>query len=70
VKFAFKAQKFSFYHQQVARKTDINQQMSSKEFFSFSSLRPIVIEFLKTRADFSSLDAKFKKPFRAYINKH
>ena len=44
--------------------------MSSKEFFSFSSLKPTVLEFLKNRADFSILDAKFKKPFRAYINKH
>ena len=44
--------------------------MSVKEFFCFSSLKPTVLEFLKMRADFDSLDAKFKKPFRAYINRY
>ena len=44
--------------------------MSVKEFFAFSSIKPTVLEFLKTKADFEALDAKFKKPFRAHINKH
>ena len=44
--------------------------MSVKEFFAFPSIKLTVIEFLKTKADFSILDAKFKKPFRAHINKH
>ena len=44
--------------------------MSVKEFFAFPSIKQSVIEFLKVRADFSALDRKFKKPFRAHINKH
>ena len=44
--------------------------MSVKEFFAFSSIKPTVLEFLRSRADFDSLENKFKKPFRAYINKH
>ena len=44
--------------------------MSVKEFFAFSSIKPTVLEFLKHRADFSGLEARFKKPFRAYINRH
>ena len=44
--------------------------MSVKEFFAFPSIKIAVIEFLKNRSDFDSLDDKFKKPFRAHINKH
>ena len=44
--------------------------MSVKEFFAFSSIKPTVLEFLRSRADFPALERKFKKPFRAYINKH
>ena len=44
--------------------------MSVKEFFAFSSIKPTVLEFLRMRADFEALERKFKKPFRAYINKH
>jgi len=44
--------------------------MSVKEFFAFASIKPAVVEFLKIRADFQALDSKFKKPFRAHINKH
>lgn len=44
--------------------------MSVKEFFAFASIKQTVLEFLKVRADFNTLDRKFKKPFRAHINKH
>ena len=44
--------------------------MSVKEFFAFPSIKLTVIEFLKNRSDFDSLPDKFKKPFRAHVNKH
>jgi len=44
--------------------------MSVKEFFAFGSIKQTVVEFLKVRADFNLLDRKFKKSFRAHINKH
>ena len=44
--------------------------MSVKEFFAFANIKQTVIEFLKNRADFESLQEKNKKPFRAHINKH
>ena len=44
--------------------------MSVKEFFAYPSIKLSVMEFLKVRANFSHLDRKFKKPFRAHINKH
>jgi len=44
--------------------------MSVKEFFAFGSLKLTVIEYLKNKADFDTLHDKFKKPFRAHINKH
>lgn len=44
--------------------------MSVKEFFAFGSLKATVIEYLKNKADYENLQDKFKKPFRAHINKH
>ena len=44
--------------------------MSVKEFFAFSNIKQTVLEFLKIKADFENLSDKFKKPFRAHINKH
>lgn len=44
--------------------------MSVKEFFAFSNTKQTVLEFLKIKADFETLSDKFKKPFRAHINKH
>ena len=44
--------------------------MSVKEFFAYGSIKLAVTEFLKVRADFNVLDRKFKKSFRAHINKH
>ena len=44
--------------------------MSVKEFFAFGSLKATVIEYLKNKAEYENLQDKFKKPFRAHINKH
>ena len=44
--------------------------MSVKEFFAFANIKQTVIEYLKNKADFENLPEKFKKPFRAHINKH
>ena len=44
--------------------------MSVKEFFAIPSLKQTVIEYLKNRADYESLSDRFKKPFRAHLNKH
>ena len=44
--------------------------MSVKEFFAFPSLKQTVIEYLKNKADYVSLENRFKKPFRAHLNKH
>ena len=44
--------------------------MSVKEFFALPNLRQTVLEYLKTKADFEILSDRFKKPFRAHINKH
>ena len=44
--------------------------MSVKEFFAFANIKQTVIEFLKAKADFENLHEKYKKPFRAHINKH
>jgi hypothetical protein len=41
--------------------------MSIKEFFAFSIIKPQVIEYLKNKADFTSLGNKYKKPFRGHI---
>ena len=43
--------------------------MSVKEFFAFSVLKQTVIEFLKNKGDFSNLGDKYKKHFRAHIQK-
>ena len=43
--------------------------MSFKEFFAFSNLKQSVIEFLKSHGDFDHLHDRFKKPFRANLNK-
>jgi len=44
--------------------------MSVKEFFAFANIKLAVIEFLKSKADFENLHEKYKKPFRALLNKH
>jgi hypothetical protein len=44
--------------------------MSVKEFFAFANIKQSVVEFLKNKGDFDQLPAKYKKPFRALINKH
>ena len=44
--------------------------MSVKEFFAFANIKQSVIEYLKTKADFENLHEKYKKPFRAHINKY
>ena len=44
--------------------------MSVKEFFAFANIKQTVIEYLKNKADFENLHEKYKKPFRAHINKH
>ena len=44
--------------------------MSVKEFFAFANIKQSVIEYLKNKSDYESLSDKFKKPFRAHINKH
>ena len=44
--------------------------MSVKEFFAFPSIKSYVIEYLKVKADYDVLSFKFKKAFRAHINKH
>lgn len=43
--------------------------MSFKEFFAFSNLKQSMIEFLKIHGDFDQLHDRFKKPFRANLNK-
>jgi len=43
--------------------------MSVKEFFAFPVLKQTVIEFLKNKGDFESLGQKYKKHFRAHIQK-
>ena len=44
--------------------------MSVKEFFAYANIKQTVVEFLKNKGDFESLQPKHKKPFRAHINKH
>ena len=44
--------------------------MSVKDFFAFASIKLLVVEFLKAKTDFTLLHHRFKKPFRAHINKH
>jgi hypothetical protein len=44
--------------------------MSVKEFFAFASIKIAAVEFIKLKGDFSQLQTKYKKPFRAHINKH
>lgn len=44
--------------------------MSVKEFFAFANIKQTVIEFLKHKGDFECLPEKYKKPFRAHINRH
>lgn len=44
--------------------------MSVKEFFAYSNIKQAVVEFLKNKGNFESLQARHKKPFRAHINKH
>ena len=43
--------------------------MSIKEFFAFSVLKQSVIEFLKNKAEYSTLGSKYKKAFRGQIFK-
>ena len=44
--------------------------MSVKEFFAFANIKQSVVEFLKTKSDFEALNQRYKRPFRAHINKH
>lgn len=44
--------------------------MSVKEFFAFANIKQTVIEYLKNKSDYETLSDKYKKPFRAHINKH
>ena len=41
--------------------------MSLKEVFSFSILKPMILEFLKFRADFKALPSRLKKPFKGQV---
>jgi hypothetical protein len=41
--------------------------MSVKDFFAYSCIKPLVLEFLKNKADFENLHPKYKKPFRGHV---
>lgn len=44
--------------------------MSVSAFFAYPTIKQAVIEFLKCRSDINLLHSRYKKPFRAHINRH